>query len=49
VVEGAPGGLGFDEAAVEAAGKSTYTPAQRDGKAVRGWTSEIIYRFQLKR
>ncbi len=49
VVEGAPGGLGFDEAAVEAAGKSTYTPAHRDGKAVRGWTSEIIYRFQMKR
>ena len=49
VVGGAPGGLGFDEAAVEAAGKSTYTPAYRDGKAVRGWTSEITYRFQMKR
>lgn len=49
VVEGAPGGLGFDEAAVEAASKSTFTPAYRDGKAVRGWTSEITYRFQMKR
>ena len=49
VVEGAPGGYGFDEAAVEAATKSTFTPARRDGKAVRGWSGEIVYRFQLKR
>jgi TonB family protein len=49
VVEGVSGSLGFDEAAIEAANKSTYTPATRDGKAVRGWTAEISYRFQKRR
>lgn len=46
VVEGVPGSLGFDEAAVDAASKSTFSPALRDGKPVRGWTDERIYRFR---
>jgi TonB family protein len=49
VVEGVAGALGFDEAAIEAANKSTYNPATRDGKPVRGWTPEISYKFQKRR
>ena len=49
VVEGVAGAYGFDEAAIEAANKSTYTPATRDGKPVRGWTAEISYKFQKRR
>ena len=48
VIEGVAGTYGFDEAAIEAAKKSTYSPSTRDGKPVRGWTPEIGYRF-LKR
>ncbi|GLH74531.1 hypothetical protein GETHLI_30330 [Geothrix limicola] len=48
VVEGVPGPFGFDEAAIEAANKSTYSPAIRDGKPVRGWTAEISYKFQKR-
>jgi TonB family protein len=48
VIEGVAGAIGFDEAAIEAANKSTFSPATRDGKPVRGWTPEIVYRF-LKR
>jgi len=46
VVEGVSGTFGFDEAAIDAAHKSTYAPATRDGKPIRGWTPEIPYRFQ---
>ena len=49
VIEGVPGTYGFDEAAVEAANKSTFSPATRDGKPVRGWTPDIVYRFQKRR
>lgn len=49
VVEGVTGAYGFDEAAIEAANKSTYSPATRDGKPARGWTSEITYKFQKRR
>ncbi|HEX9081126.1 MAG TPA: energy transducer TonB [Holophagaceae bacterium] len=44
VKQGIPGPYGFDEAAIEAANKSTFAPGTRDGKPVRGWI-EIIYRF----
>jgi TonB family protein len=49
VIEGVPGVYGFDEAAIEAANKSTYASATRDGKPVRGWTPEIVYKFQKQR
>jgi outer membrane biosynthesis protein TonB len=49
VIEGVTGSYGFDEAAIEAANKSTYSAAMRDGKPVRGWTPEIIYKFQKRR
>jgi len=49
IVEGVPGSYGFDEAAIEAANKSTFTPATRDGKPVRGWTAEIAYKFPRRR
>ena len=49
VIEGVAGAYGFDEAAIEAANKSTYSPATRDGKSVRGWTPEIVYKFQKRR
>ena len=49
VVDGVPGGHGFDEAAVAAARSSTYSPALRDGKPVRAWTEEIVYKFQRRR
>jgi len=49
IVEGVAGAYGYDEAAIEAANKSTYTPATRDGKPVRGWTAEISYKFQKRR
>jgi TonB family protein len=45
VIEGVSGPYGFDDAAIEAANKSTYSPATRDGKPVRGWTTEIAYIF----
>ncbi len=48
VIEGVTGSSGFDEAAIEAANKSTFSPATRDGKPVRGWTPEIIYKFQKR-
>lgn len=49
VIEGVPGSYGFDEAAIEAANKSTFAPATRDGKPVRGWTPEIVYKFAKRR
>jgi TonB family protein len=49
VVEGVPGAFGFDEAAIDAANKSTYSAATRDGKLVRGWTAEIVYKFPRRR
>jgi TonB family protein len=48
VIEGVSGSFGFDEAAIEAANKSTFSPAIRDGKPVRGWTPEIVYKFQRR-
>ncbi len=49
VIEGVAGAYGFDEAAIEAANKSSYSPATRDGKPVRGWTPEIAYRFPKRK
>lgn len=49
VVEGVSGAYGFDEAAIEAANKSSYSPATRDGKPIRGWTPEIHYKFPKRR
>ena len=49
ITEGVTGSYGFDEAAVESAYKSVYNPAIRDGKPVRGWTSEIVYKFPKRR
>jgi protein TonB len=49
VIEGIAGAFGFDEAAIEAANKSTYRPATRDGKPVRGWTNEFRFVFPPKR
>jgi TonB family protein len=49
ITEGVEGSYGFDEAAVESAYKSTYTPSMRDGKPVRGWTPEIVYKFGKRR
>ena len=49
VIEGVAGAYGFDEAAIEAANKSTFAPATRSGKSARGWTSEIIYKFPKRR
>jgi TonB family protein len=49
VIEGVAGAYGFDEAAIEAANKSTYSPATRDGKPVRGWTPEIAYKFPKRK
>jgi len=48
LIEGVSGSFGFDEAAIEAANKSTFSPATRDGKPVRGWTPEIVYKFQRR-
>jgi protein TonB len=49
VVEGVSGAFGFDEAAIEAANKSSFAPAIRDGRPVRGWTPEIVYKFPKRR
>jgi TonB family protein len=49
VIEGVSGTFGFDEAAIDAANKSTYSPATRDGRPVKGWTAEIAYKFQKRR
>ena len=46
LIEGVGGVAGFDEAAIEAANRSTFSPATRDGKPVRGWTPEIVYNFK---
>jgi TonB family protein len=48
VIEGVGGAGGFDEAAVEAANRSTYRPATSDGKPVRGWTPDIVYIFKKR-
>lgn len=48
VKQGIPGPYGFDDAAIEAANKSTFAPATRDGKPVRAWV-EILYRFPRQR
>jgi TonB family protein len=48
LIEGVGGAAGFDEAAVEAANKSTFSAATRDGKPVRGWTPEIVYNFKKR-
>ena len=44
VKQGVSGPYGFDEAAIDAANKSAFAPATRDGKPVRAWI-EINYRF----
>lgn len=48
VIEGVPGSYGFDEAAIEAAKQSTFQPATRDGKPVKGW-AEVQFRFLKRR
>ncbi len=48
VKQGISGPYGFDEAAIDAANKSTFAPATRDGKPIRAWI-EIHYRFQRQR
>ncbi len=48
VKQGIPGPYGFDDAAIEAANKSSFAPATRDGKPVRAWV-EILYRFPKRR
>ncbi len=48
VKQGIPGPYGFDDAAIEAANKSSFAPATRDGKPVRAWV-EILYRFPRQR
>jgi TonB family protein len=48
LIEGVEGSLGFDEAAIDAANRSTFSPATRDGKPVRGWTPELVYNFQKR-
>lgn len=45
VVEGVPGSFGFEEAALEAANKSTFAPAVQGGKPVNGWTEPITIEF----
>jgi protein TonB len=45
VKQGISGPYGFDEAAIDAANKSSFAPATRDGKPIRAWI-EIHYRFQ---
>ena len=45
VLQGSPINLGFDDAAVNAAMQSQYTPAQRNGQATRG-TVEMTYNFK---
>lgn len=37
VIEGVPGNYGFDDAAIEAAKKSTFAPAMKNGHPVRAW------------
>jgi len=49
VIEGVSGPYGFDDAAIDAANRSSYTPATRDGRLARGWTPEIVYKFQKRR
>ncbi|MFN7956858.1 MAG: TonB family protein [Holophagaceae bacterium] len=48
VIDGVAGAYGYDEAAIDAAGKSTFSPATRDGKPVKG-PVEIAYKFQKRR
>jgi len=48
LIEGVGGTGGFDEAAVEAANRSTFSPATSDGKPVRGWTLDIVYIFKKR-
>lgn len=50
IIEGVPGGAayGFDDAAVEAANKSTFIPATRDNKPIKQWT-EMVFRFPRQR
>jgi TonB family protein len=45
VLQGSPINLGFDDAAVNAAMQSQYSPATRNGQATRG-TVEMIYNFK---
>ncbi|HXC15822.1 MAG TPA: TonB family protein [Holophagaceae bacterium] len=45
VLQGSPINLGFDDAAVNAAMQSQYTPANRNGQATRG-TVEMVYNFK---
>lgn len=45
VTQGSPINLGFDDAAVNAAMQSQYTPATRNGQATRG-TVEMVYNFK---
>ena len=44
VIENGVEGFGYNDAAKEAAYKSSYSPAVKGGKAVNGWTT-VIYNF----
>jgi TonB family protein len=45
MVQSGGAGLGFDEAATEAARRTTFQPATRDGEAGRMWT-ELRFEFE---
>ncbi len=45
VREGDPSGLGFNEAALEAARRMRFLPATKDGVPGKFWT-ELIYEFE---
>ncbi|HET6331036.1 MAG TPA: TonB family protein [Holophagaceae bacterium] len=45
ILQGSPINLGFDDAAVNAAMQSQYSPANRNGQATRG-TVEMVYNFK---
>ncbi len=50
IIEGVPGPWGFDEAAQDAASRSTFTPATRDGKPVGGWIEfTVVFQAQFGR
>jgi TonB family protein len=47
VVSGVPGGYGYDEAATDAAMRSSYRPATREGRPSRG-SVDVTFRFPKK-
>jgi TonB family protein len=47
IEQGGPAGLGFDEAALEAARQATFRPATKDGVEVKMW-ERIRFGFRLR-